>query len=116
MKRRAAALLLLAGSCLGSTEDSDGSPPVIIITSPAGTSVQGTVTFAATVIDDFGVDVVEFFAGNTSLLQDHVEPYEVSWNTVNFPDGQIQIRVVARDFSGNESQQAKTVTVNNQPN
>ncbi|HEX9893642.1 MAG TPA: Ig-like domain-containing protein [Gemmatimonadales bacterium] len=115
MKRMVAVLFLGAGACFGNTDDSDGSAPVVVITSPTGTEVSGSVSFAATVIDDFGVEEVEFFAGNISLLQDRLPPYAVQWATINFPDGPIQIRVIARDYSGNSSQAAKTVTVNNAP-
>jgi hypothetical protein len=110
------ALCLLPACGFGNTDESDGRAPVVVITSPAGTQVAGTVEFAATVIDDFGVEEVEFFAGNVSLIKDRLEPYGVSWATVNFPDGDIQIRVIARDYAGNVSQAAKTVTVSNAPN
>jgi hypothetical protein len=35
---------------------------------------------------------------------------------MSFPDGDVQIRVIATDFSGNTAQAAKTVTIDNAPN
>lgn len=106
------ALVAFGAGCLGS-ETVDQSTPVVLITSPSGTVVTGTVRFSATAVDDYGVEKVEFFAGETRLAEDLAEPYEVQWNTLSHPDGDIQLRVVATDLSGNTGQAAKTVTVNN---
>ena len=116
MRHYFAVLSLAAGACFGNTDESDGAAPVVVITSPAEGEVHGTVDFAATVVDDFGVEEVEFFAGNVSLIKDRLPPYAVQWSTINYPDGPIQIRVIARDYSGNTSQVARTVTVENAPN
>ena len=115
MKRSLLLAWLAAVACFGTTDESDGSAPVVVITSPTANTVSGSVSFAATVVDDFGIEEVEFFAGDESLLKDRLPPYEVQWSTVNFPDGPIQIRVIARDYAGNSSQAAKTVTVANAP-
>ena len=114
--KRMLLLLALAGSACFGTEESDGAAPVVVITAPTATDVQGSVTFSATVVDDFGVEEVEFFAGNVSLIKDRLPPYDVLWATVSFPDGPIQLRVIARDYAGNTTQAAKTVNVDNSPN
>jgi len=120
MSRRASLLLLapiaFAGCGFGTVDDTDGSAPVIQITKPAGNTVSGVVDFAANVVDNQGVQVVEFYADDLLLASDFTEPFETRWNTVNNADGQVLLRVVARDFSGNQSVNSKTVTVQNTPN
>ena len=106
---------LTLGCGFGDTNDSDGSPPGILITQPSATTVHDLVAFAANVIDDRGVAVVEFYVGETLLHTDFVEPYETTWNTLTTPNGQATLRVIARDFSGNQSLTSKTVTVSNGP-
>ena len=114
--KRFVILIAVAGSACFSNEEPDSSAPVVLITSPTATDVHGSVTFSANVVDDFGVEEVEFFAGNVSLIKDRLPPYDVLWSTVSFPDGPIQLRVIARDYAGNTSQAAKTVNVDNSPN
>lgn len=104
-------LLLLLIGCLDETADL--SPPVVVITSPSRTIVSGIVTFSASAVDDYGVDKVQFYVGNTLLMEDRAPPYEGPWGTFSNPDGDIQIRVIATDLSGNTAQAAKTVTVSN---
>ena len=106
----------LAACGFGDTTDSDGTPPGILITKPEGTTVHDVVDFAANVIDDHGVQVVDFLVNEVSIGTDFVEPYEVKWNTVNSPDGTTLLKVIAKDYSGNQSVVTKTVTVANAPN
>ena len=118
---RAYFLLLLAPAALlgcgfGDPDNSDGSPPGILITKPEGTTVHDVVDFAANVIDEGGVQIVEFYVNDVVLGQDFTEPFEVRWNTLNNPDGSTILKVVARDFAGNQSLVTKTVTVANSPN
>lgn len=116
MPRSLAVLLLLTGAaCWGVSDQDDTSAPVVIITSPAGDQVTGTVSFAATVVDDTGVDNVEFWVGQTLLFEDPVFPFEVQWNTQNVPDGPVNIRVVGTDIAGNSRSVSKSVTVSNAP-
>lgn len=115
MRRFLLPVLVLIGGCLDS-ETADLSPPIVTITSPSGTMVSGFVTISASVIDDFGVEKVEFFVGNERILEDRLQPYEAHWGTQTYANGDIQIRVIATDLSGNTGQAAKTVTVNNGPN
>ncbi len=108
--------MLGLGACFGDPTASDGSAPIVVITSPTADVVSGTVTFSANVVDDFGVASVQFLAGSALLLDDRAPPYETPWGTVNFADGPILLRVIARDIAGNESQVTKNVTVDNTPN
>ena len=106
----------LAACGFGDATDADGNPPGIQITKPEGTTVTDVVDFAANVIDDGGVQVVEFLVNEVSIGTDFVEPFEVKWNTVNSPNGTTLLKVVAKDFSGNQSVVTKSVTVQNGPN
>ena len=106
----------LAACGFGDTTEADGSPPAIQITKPEGTTVTDVVDFAANVIDDRGVQVVDFQVNEVSIGTDFVEPYEVKWNTVNVPNGTALLKVVAKDYSGNQSVVTKQVTVQNGPN
>jgi len=116
MLRLLPAVLLTFAGCFGNTDAADTAAPIVVIISPAGTRVTGTVTFSAGAVDDYGVETVDFYAGNVHLLEDRLEPYEVLWGTLNLPDGDIQLRVIAKDFAGNTAQAAKTVTIDNDPN
>jgi len=119
MQRLRLPLVLLipafAACGFGDTSSADGTPPAILITKPDGT-VHDVVDFAANVIDDNGVQVVEFLANEVSLGTDFTVPYEVKWNTVNSPDGTALLKVIARDYAGNQSVVTKNVTVQNGPN
>lgn len=120
MSRTRLPLLLLfpalAACGFGDTTESDGSAPSIQITKPEGTTVTDVVDFAANVVDAGGVQVVEFLVNDASLGTDFVGPYEVKWNTVNVPNGTALLKVIARDYSGNQSVVSKEVTVQNGPN
>ncbi len=108
--------LLVSGCGFGEPDDSDGSAPRILITKPEGSTVEGVVDFAAAVIDDVGVAVVEFYADDLQLGTDFTDPYQTRWNTVNSADGPVLLKVVARDFAGNQAVTSKNVTVANAPN
>jgi hypothetical protein len=112
-----AALIAGPAACgFGDTTDQDGTSPVVVITKPEGTTVEATVDFAATVIDEGGVQVVEFIVNDVTIGTDFVEPYEVRWNTIGTGDGPALLKVVAKDYAGNQAVITKNVTVQNAPN
>jgi hypothetical protein len=108
--------ILYTGCGFGSEDAADGSAPAIQITQPSTATVQGVVDFSALVVDDVGVAVVEFFADDLQVGTDFTDPYTTRWNTVNSADGIVILKVVARDFSGNQAFTSKNVTVANSPN
>ena len=59
--------LAFAGCGFGDTNDADGSAPAIQITKPEGDTVHDVVDFAALVIDDRGVQVVEFYVNDAQI-------------------------------------------------
>lgn len=108
--------ILFTGCGFGSVDDTDGSAPAIQITQPSTATVQGVVDFTALVVDNVGVAVVEFYADDLQVGTDFTDPFTTRWNTLNSADGTVILRVVARDFSGNQSFTSKNVTVANSPN
>lgn len=116
---RLALFLLVSGlsACgFSDSSDVDDSPPAVQITKPAVSSVHGEIDFAASVIDEGGVEDVEFFVNNVSIGTDATEPYQVRWNTTTLPDGEAQLKVTATDKGGNQTSASKLVTIINDPN
>ncbi|NQV13995.1 Ig-like domain-containing protein [bacterium] len=96
-------VILTLGLLLISCEDTaDTTPPDVSISSPVdGASVQDTVTIKVLVADDTGVDSVEFFIDGDLLAVDSDDPFEVSWITNDFTNGQHTIQCRAVDEAGN---------------
>lgn len=91
------------------TAASDWTPPTVAVTPPAGGSVSGTTTVAATASDaQSGVDrvVVQYQAADasswTTLCTDTTAPYSCSWATQSgsTPDGPYDLRAIATDKAG----------------
>lgn len=89
--------LLNVAALLGTSLD---QKPTVTITSPSNNAtVQGTVTITADAVDDSSVTQVEFFIDGESLGVDATpaDGFAISWNTVVFQDGNLQISAVATD-------------------
>lgn len=87
--------------------------PVLSLTSPTEFSFSGAqdIAFEVNATDEDGtITKVEFFNGNTHLLEDVNSPYEFTWNNVE--PGQYQIKIVATDNEGNTTELLKSFTVN----
>lgn len=91
------------------TAASDWTPPSVAVTAPAGGSVTGTATIAATASDaESGVAqvVLQHQAADasswTTLCTDTTAPYSCSWDTRTgaTPDGPYDLRAVATDKAG----------------
>ncbi|MFY0522722.1 Ig-like domain-containing protein [Archangium gephyra] len=97
-------------------QETDTIPPgMVVLTAPAnGAVVTRTVTLTAEASDDFGVAAVDFFDGETLIGTDTAEPFSVSWNSKNGPNGSRVLTARARDLAGNVSSSAPvTVTASN---
>ena len=103
--------VLIQGSC----DESGDCPPksVKIITPVAGSTVCGTVTIEATAQDDNGLAEVEFFVDGDSLGVDVESPYQKDWETTGDSKGEHQLKVIARDSSGQEAFATISVLVDN---
>jgi len=114
MKVAGAVLAALALSgCLGSTANSDGSPPQVAIQSPvAGASVNSTVSIDVLAIDDFGVATVRIFIDGEKRADLFTQPYHMLWNTAALADQSTHtIRAEALDAAGNIGTTSISVTV-----
>jgi hypothetical protein len=87
----------------------DTTSPVTVITSPTGTTVTGTITFAATARDDTGVTKIELLIDNTVVATQS----SYSWDTTKFANGGHTLVAKAYDASGNVGTASMNVTVDN---
>ena len=73
-----APLLLACTACAEPTGNSDITPPVVAITSPANGTVDltGAVAITATATDSAGIEAVFFVLDGALLSQDLTAPYE----------------------------------------
>jgi hypothetical protein len=96
------------------TVANDATAPVVALTSPAGGSVSGTVTLAATATDDIGIAGVRFLIDGSVLGQEDTSaPYEATWVTSGVGNGEHTLTAVARDAAGRETTASTVVTVAN---
>lgn len=102
--------LLLSSGCYFSEEPynpvdpKDDVPPRVEIVYPlAVTEVAGEVLIRALATDNEGIQkVVLYVDGLPQLSEDYEEPFEVFWNTWNYPDlSEHAITVRAYDHSEN---------------
>lgn len=91
-------------------------PPTVSITSPAaGSSVSGTVSFAATASDDIGVSTVSFYVDGALVSTDGTAPYSYAWDTTTYSNGSHTLRATAWDTASQTATQTLSVTVSNPP-
>jgi subtilisin family serine protease len=92
----------------------DHTAPTVAFTSPAsGTTLTGTVAFAATATDDIGVTSIQYLVdGVASRAPLTAAPYEWAWNT-DVANGPHTLTAVARDAAGHETSTSLVVNVSN---
>ena len=108
-----AATALIGAACsLGEQTDTDS--PIVAITAPLKDStVGGAISFAAQVLDEFGVAKVEFIVDGQVIDEDPISPFATTWNTRAGADGPHALQVRATDLSGNVGSASIGVTVDN---
>ena len=86
-----------------STDDS--TPPVVALLTPiSGQTVSDSVLITGFASDNMGIDHVKFFINDDLVATVPDSPYTHLWNTFDLANGTEHIiRMVARDFAGNES-------------
>ena len=86
-----------------STDDS--TPPVVALLTPiSGQTVSDSVLITGFASDNVGIDHVKFFINDDLVETVPDSPYTHLWNTFDLANGTEHIiRMVARDFAGNES-------------
>ena len=97
------------------TVANDTTAPVVAIASPVnGAIVAGTIAFAASATDDFGVAGVQLMVDGVNLGAERlVPPYAVTWNSGSAANGVHVLAAVARDAAGNQRNASVTITVAN---
>ena len=92
----------------------DTLAPAVGVTQPTDQGVvRGTVPIRATASDNVGVDRVDFYVDSTLVGSDSTAPYETSWTSTAYPDGQHTVRAVAFDAAGNSADSSVAVVVHN---
>lgn len=94
----------------------DDTDPVVSLTSPSNNStVDDTITVAASASDNVGVVAVQFTLNGVNLgSPDTSSPYRINWNTGGAANGTHTLRAIARDAAGNTTTSAaRTVRVSN---
>ncbi len=86
----------------------DLTPPTVALVSPQNaTSLNGTITVAATATDNVGVVGVQFrLNGNNLGAEDTTTPFSLTWNTIGAAPGKYTFTAVARDAAGNTTNSA----------
>ncbi len=94
----------------------DSVAPSVSLTAPSnGATVLGSTVVSADALDNVGVVGVQFQLDGVNLGPEVQSfPYSISWDTTLVPNGSHNLRAVARDSAGNQTQSsAITVTLNN---
>ncbi|MGD9345324.1 MAG: Ig-like domain-containing protein [Candidatus Aminicenantes bacterium] len=95
-------------------EDSEDTIPAeISITNPnEGDVVSRSVSVEAQAFDNHYVLTVDFYIDNVLISTDSTKPYGFSWETLHYNNGPHRISTVAFDTTGNSSNDAVNVMVN----
>jgi len=93
----------------------DNTVPSISITSHSdGEKLEGSETLTADAVDNVGgsgIWKVEFFFGGNFLKEDSNDPYTTTINTDDYPDGEYELLVIARDYARNVDQDSITLYI-----
>jgi len=98
----------------GKIETIKDEAPVISFTNPIANQVlAGTVALSASASDDYGVEKVEFYLGNTLLTTDDTVPYNFQFDTTNQNNGAYLLKAKAYDKGEQSSEVEVPVNINN---
>ncbi|BCG65152.1 MAG: thermitase [Methyloprofundus sp.] len=93
----------------------DQQVPTVNIFSPVVESIaQGIVQVEVSAFDNVGVASVSLYANNQYIGTDMTTPYQFSWDSNAFADGDVTLTAIADDAAGNEGTSASvSVSVDN---
>lgn len=92
----------------------DNKPPKLSIQSPqSGTTVALTLIVAVQASDVSGISKIEYYLQGTLVHMITDTPYQWSWDTTQYPNGEYIITVKAYDTAGKMETSETTVTVEN---
>lgn len=77
--------------------------------------LRDVVQVQAQASDDHTVSKVEFFMNDEIMGQDETEPYELSFDSTNFPDGEYTLKTKVTDSVERTNNDELTVYINNSP-
>jgi Leucine-rich repeat (LRR) protein len=92
----------------------DNTPPQVSIINPQnGQVVSGIVKIQVKATDNVGVTKVEYYIDGKKVGESTKSPYEYSWDTTKYANGNHTIQVKAYDKAGNVGNAKITVNVQN---
>jgi gliding motility-associated-like protein len=89
------------------------APTIYVSGLTEGTTYQGTVTINVTGEDDIGITKVEFWLGSVLQQTKTSTPYQFSWNTTQFSDGEYIVKIRAYDTDNLYTEKQYKVYVDN---
>lgn len=97
-----------------STQSYDTTIPSVSFSSPvSGSKVNGLVSISVSASDNVSVSRVELYVNSTLLASDNQAPYNFSFDSVNFSDGNTSLTAKAIDSAGNSALVSMDVTIDN---
>lgn len=92
----------------------DNTPPTLTIQAPqSGITVGLTLLVKVQASDLVGISRIEFYLQDVLVCTVYETPYQWSWDTTRYPNGDYTITVKAYDTIGNVKTNETTVTVQN---
>ncbi len=79
----------------------DTQAPAILITSPVGSTVSGSVPVDVTYSDNIGVTRVELYVNGQKFATDDIAPFAFAWDTSLLSNGAYTLVAYAYDAAGN---------------
>jgi len=89
------------------------APTIYVSGLTEGATYQGTVTITVTGEDDIGISKVEFWVGSVLQQTKTSPPYQFSWDTTFFSDGEYIVKIRAYDTDNLYTEQQYRVYVDN---
>ncbi|MEN7551880.1 Ig-like domain-containing protein [Rapidithrix thailandica] len=118
LKKTFTGLLLLSGLWAGSCKDSDEEVQIdvknIQVTGlEEGAEVWNTAELSVTAENQEGIQQIDFYVGDESIASDKTAPYEFTWNTREYEDGEYTVKMVVVTTGGKTVEKTLTVQVKN---
>ncbi|MEN7551881.1 Ig-like domain-containing protein [Rapidithrix thailandica] len=118
LKKTFTGLLLLSGLWAGSCKDSDEEVQIdvknIQVTGmEEGAEVWNTAALSVTAENQEGIQQIDFYVGDESIASDKTAPYEFSWNTREYEDGEYTVKMVVVTTGGKTVEKTLAVQVKN---
>ncbi len=114
LKLNALLMILLLISACEDDDNMDVIPPTIELTSHIlGEEVYNTVEFNFEASDDVGLSSVAIAINGTQINQLNTPPFQFIVDTRNYDDGENELKAIAKDNSGNQTEIFSTIRINN---